>query len=187
MAQPFTKANAKLMAAKSVEARRKKRQQAAEIEQGLVDELGDRPITKMLLAILKGEPKIMEKMIRAQVDKALAGNTRAFNALVDRTDGPVKVAGPTGPQIVLNITRDPRTRPVRMGESDEEYQRKLTPQQREAWHRENEFEHQRPVLEGQIVSAPAQTSNGNPAPAPTRRMTPEEVEQQIARNRSTGR
>lgn len=102
MPKPFTKANAREMAIRSAEARKRNREQMKKLEGEVVAEMGDKPFTRMILAKLRKHPEVAHEIIDVMFQKAAAGNVRAFNAIVDRTDGPVqRDAEKQGPTVII--------------------------------------------------------------------------------------
>jgi hypothetical protein len=90
------------MALRSAEARKRNREQMKRLEDEVISELGDKPFTRLILAKLRKHPEVANEIIDAMFQKAAAGNVRAFNAIVDRTDGPVqKELEKNGPRVIV--------------------------------------------------------------------------------------
>lgn len=113
MRKLFTRENAKQMAARSVEARNRNREQAGHLEASLVAELGNKPITRALLALLRERPKLLQQLAEGLVASAANGSVRAFKELADRVEGPVvQDLDASKPRVVVNVTLDRRPNPV---------------------------------------------------------------------------
>lgn len=105
MAPPFTRENAREMAKRSALARKQKREMAAQVEQGIEQELGKGPVSRALIGYLRENPKAMHGVIAALFEQAQRGNVKAATTLMDRLEPPGSEAeqGPAS-EAVARIT-----------------------------------------------------------------------------------